>query len=118
MLSLGGGELILIGVLAIVLIGPEKLPDAARWLGKTWGGMRRALDDVTGEFRRELHQVDDEVRQVSRVALNQKDGPAKAQSKTPEETDDPGEVTADSDLADFIGEVTGTSQESEDPAAK
>ncbi|MCB0219435.1 MAG: twin-arginine translocase subunit TatB [Chrysiogenetes bacterium] len=114
MLSLGGGELILIGVLAIVLIGPEKLPDAARWLGKTWGGMRRALDDVTGEFRRELHQVDEEVRQVSRAALDQN----KAQPKTPEEPADPGEVTADADLADFIGEVTGTSEESEDPASK
>ena len=118
MLSLGGGELILIGVLAIVLIGPEKLPDAARWLGKTWGGMRRALDDVTGEFRRELHQVDDEVRQVSRVSLNQTKDQPKAQPKAPEEAEDPGEVTADADLADFIGEVTGTGEDKEDPAAK
>lgn len=118
MLSLGGGELILIGVLAIVLIGPEKLPDAARWLGKTWGGMRRALDDVTGEFRRELHQVDDEVRQVSRIGLHRTESTAKTEPKAAGETDDPGEVTADADLADFIGEVTGTSQESEDPAAK
>lgn len=116
MLSLGGGELILIGVLAIVLIGPEKLPDAARWLGKTWGGMRRALDDVTGEFRRELHQVDEDVRQASRVSLNQTK--ASAKPTTTEDTEDLGEVTADADLADFIGEVTGTSEESEDPAAK
>ena len=100
MLSLGGGELILILVAAIVLIGPEKLPDAARWLGRTWGGLRRTMDDVTAEFRRELHAADEEVREVTRVAA----APAKKEA-APEE--DPGEVTADADLSDFIGEVTG-----------
>ena len=117
MLSLGGGELILIGVLAILLIGPEKLPEAARWLGKTWGGMRRALDDVTGEFRRELHQVDEEVRQVTKVSLDQSGSSGKGAAPKVE-VEDPGEVTADADLAEFIGEVTGTSEEGEDPAEK
>lgn len=110
MLSLGGGELILIAVLAIVLIGPDKLPEAARWLGKTWGGLRRTMDDLSGEFRRELHQVDDEVREATRLA----DVSESAKSE-PENEADPGEVTADADLSEFLGDVTASDSREDDP---
>ena len=32
--NLQGGELIIIGLVALVVLGPEKLPDAARRIGR------------------------------------------------------------------------------------
>lgn len=49
MFGLGIGELMMIAVVALLVLGPEKLPEAARSLGKALGQFRRASDDLTRE---------------------------------------------------------------------
>lgn len=51
----GSGELIVIFVLALLLFGPDKLPDLARTIGKGMKEIRKASDD----FRRQL-KIDDD----------------------------------------------------------
>ena len=51
----GSGELIVIFVLALLLFGPDKLPELARSLGKGMREIRKASD----EFRRQL-KIDDD----------------------------------------------------------
>lgn len=46
MFGLGTGEILLVAALALVFIGPEKLPQMARSLGKIVRQGRRALDDL------------------------------------------------------------------------
>ncbi len=50
--SLGGPELILILVLALLLFGPRKIPEIGRALGRTVGEFRKA----TAEFRATLER--------------------------------------------------------------
>lgn len=45
MFGLGMSELILIAVVALLVIGPKKLPDVAKSLGKGYGEFRRSFSD-------------------------------------------------------------------------
>ena len=48
--NLGGGEVLVIMLVALLVLGPAKLPDAARQLGKAVAEFRK----VSGGFQREL----------------------------------------------------------------
>lgn len=50
MFGLGIWELALIAVVALFVLGPEKLPDAARAFGKALRDFRRASDDLKREM--------------------------------------------------------------------
>lgn len=51
MFGLGTGELIVVLALALIFIGPEKLPDIATKLGKFLGQIRRAIDDIKDDLK-------------------------------------------------------------------
>ena len=46
MFGLGMTEIILIAIIALVVIGPKKLPDIAKSLGKGYGEFRRTFNDL------------------------------------------------------------------------
>jgi len=50
MFGLGIWEIALIAVVALLVLGPDKLPDAARSLGKALRDFRRAGDDIKREI--------------------------------------------------------------------
>lgn len=52
----GGGELLLIFVVALVLFGAKRLPELARSLGRALEEFRRAARDVTDELRRTVDE--------------------------------------------------------------
>jgi sec-independent protein translocase protein TatB len=56
MFGLGMGEVIIILVLALILLGPQKLPDAAKQLGKGLREFRKATEDLKQQFETELYQ--------------------------------------------------------------
>src|SRR5690606_5617334 len=49
-------ELLLIGVVALVVIGPERLPNVARTAGHLLGRAQRYVSDVTTDIQREIDQ--------------------------------------------------------------
>ena len=55
MFGLGFGEIVVILVLALVLLGPQKLPEVAKQLGKALRDFRKVSDDLKGQFERELY---------------------------------------------------------------
>ena len=55
MFGLGFGEILIILVLALILLGPTRLPDAAKQLGKTLREFKKATDDLKGQFEDELY---------------------------------------------------------------
>jgi sec-independent protein translocase protein TatB len=57
MFNIGGGELIVIALIALIVLGPQRLPDAARQVGKTVGELRR----ISSGFQRELRDAFEEV---------------------------------------------------------
>ena len=54
MFDVGFWELMLIGVVALVVIGPERLPGVARTAGKWLGKGKRMLTDVKAEIDQEI----------------------------------------------------------------
>jgi sec-independent protein translocase protein TatB len=54
MLDVGFSEIIVIAVVALVVVGPERLPTVARTAGALLGRARRYVDDVKGEVQRQM----------------------------------------------------------------
>ncbi len=55
MFEIGFWEMVLIGVVAMIVVGPERLPGLARTAGLWLGKARRMVADVKAEVDRELH---------------------------------------------------------------
>ncbi|SPJ17291.1 putative Sec-independent protein translocase protein TatB [Burkholderiales bacterium] len=52
------GEILLIGAVALVVLGPERLPQAARTLGQWIGKLQNYVSQMRVEFDREFHLAD------------------------------------------------------------
>jgi Tat protein translocase TatB subunit len=53
MFGIGFPELVLIAVIALVVIGPKRLPDLARALGRGFAEFRRATEELKQTFEEE-----------------------------------------------------------------
>lgn len=53
-------EILLVAVIALIVFGPEKLPDLARRVGKTAAELRRIAQDAKEEFQADLDVNDEE----------------------------------------------------------
>jgi len=62
MFDMGFTELMLIGIVALVVIGPERLPGVARTAGKYFGKLRRFMTNVKADVESELRA--DELRDI------------------------------------------------------
>jgi len=54
MFDIGFSEFMLIAVVALIVIGPERLPKVARTLGHLFGRMQRYVSDVKADISREM----------------------------------------------------------------
>jgi Tat protein translocase TatB subunit len=59
MFGIGMPELLLILALALIVLGPKKLPELARALGKGMAEFRRATDELKDELRQMEHEIDE-----------------------------------------------------------
>ena len=58
MFDLGFSELLLTGIVALVVLGPERLPKAARTAGRWLGKLQRFAADMKGEINRQIEQAE------------------------------------------------------------
>jgi sec-independent protein translocase protein TatB len=63
-LGMGPAELLLIFIIALIVLGPGKLPQVAKTLGKVIRELRRMSLEVTAEFAKELRDVEAISREV------------------------------------------------------
>lgn len=54
MFDISFSELILIGVVALVVLGPERLPRVARTVGHMFGRAQRYMNEVKSDIQREI----------------------------------------------------------------
>ena len=80
MFDIGFSELVVIGLVALIVIGPERLPRVARTIGALLGRFQRYVNDVKSEVRREMElddlkkfqtQLTDQVRDVENSIHNE-----------------------------------------------
>ncbi|HBA40572.1 MAG: twin-arginine translocase TatA/TatE family subunit [Candidatus Binatota bacterium] len=64
MFGIGMPELILILALALIVLGPKRLPEIARALGKGLAEFRRTTDELKEELRQVEHEIEEPSSQV------------------------------------------------------
>ncbi len=71
--SIGTSELMLIGLVALIVFGPRKLPELARMLGKAKNEFLRTTDDFKQTWAREVDfelDIDDEKPKPNSLSEN------------------------------------------------
>lgn len=58
MFDFGFSKLLLLGIVALVVIGPERLPKVARTLGHLYGRLQRYVTQVKADIHREMEAAD------------------------------------------------------------
>ena len=71
MIELSFSKLLLLAVIALVVLGPEKLPKAARMAGAMLRRLRLGWESVRGEVERELEI--EEIRRAAKEAADRAD---------------------------------------------
>jgi sec-independent protein translocase protein TatB len=73
MLNIGMTELLVFGIIALLVLGPEKLPEAARFAGKWYGKVKRMISNVQNDIDRELRmselreQMQNEMKRIQEL---------------------------------------------------
>lgn len=60
MFNIGAPELLLIFIIALIVLGPQKLPDLARTLGKVVGEFSKATEELKANLNKDIKSSIDE----------------------------------------------------------
>jgi Tat protein translocase TatB subunit len=112
MFGIGMPELLLILALALIVIGPKKLPDLARALGRGFAEFRRATDELKASFQEETRTAETRRRLMEEGKIQ----PPGAKSAAEESDEAAGEKGPDqgNKPADENGPEPDTSSEADD----
>lgn len=78
MFDIGFSEIFLFGVIALIVLGPEKLPQAARTAGQWYAKLRRTVSTIQSEIEAELdlaetrQQMQDELAKIRQTEADMK----------------------------------------------
>ena len=77
MFGMSGTELAIVFILALLLLGPAKLPELARTLGKAVRDFKRATNDIRSSVESEFYRMDEpEARPESLPSSGKAEAPA------------------------------------------
>ncbi|WP_456488362.1 Sec-independent protein translocase protein TatB [Caminibacter pacificus] len=83
MLDIGSTEFLFIIIIAIIVLGPDKLPEALKTTGKFIGKVKRMWRDATADIRREI-----ELEEMKEEMKKYKEELTKLQQKIEQDTRD------------------------------
>ena len=112
MFDIGFSELMVIGLVALIVIGPERLPRVARTLGHLAGRLQRYVADVKADINREVEL--DELRKmkdsVQQAASGIENSVQSELSKTEAELNAAASSAAGGDAAPAAAQPTGVTE--------
>lgn len=107
MFNVGGMEILLIGVVALVVLGPDKLPGAIRQVGAFVGQMRSLSQNLSDELRTAVRDAE----------LDAGSGGSRPRQAAIGGRMDPRAVAA-AELGELLGSSSGTGPEPPSPSAR
>lgn len=106
MFDIGFSEILMIAVVALIVIGPQRLPKVARTLGHLMGRAQRYVNGIKADITREMSL--DEMRQFEQKAREQVDSAEQSFNQATQEIDkqinpfpEPSKVTNQSPIKHF-----------------
>ena len=63
--NIGGGEILIVLLAALIFLGPSKLPEAARQIGKAMGEFRKVTSGFQRELRDAMNDSDDTSKRIT-----------------------------------------------------
>lgn len=90
--NLSGSEIVIILLLALVVLGPEKLPEAIRRFGRLYGELKRMSTGFQSEFR---SAFDEPMRELRETAQLTRDAVQRATSVDEDAAPEPTEETSE-----------------------
>jgi sec-independent protein translocase protein TatB len=106
-------EIALIAVVALVVIGPERLPKVARTLGHMFGRLQRYVNEVKADINREIEL--DELRKLKSEVQSAALDIERSVSQTASEVES-GVRSVEAELNSAASEASSVSSASADPA--
>ena len=101
MFEIGWGELLVIGVVALIAIGPKELPTVLRTVGQWMGKVRRMASEFQSQFQEAMREAEmadlkKQVEEMSAAAVRKFEEPIESARKDVEEamTDKPASSAA------------------------
>jgi Tat protein translocase TatB subunit len=94
MFGIGIPELLVILAVALIVLGPKRIPEAARSLGRGLAEFRRATAGIADEFQNAQNALEEEYRRERRAAATKAAAPAKSGAGSPTEAADADASTA------------------------
>jgi sec-independent protein translocase protein TatB len=117
--QIGPMEILVVGVIALIVFGPQKLPEIARSVGRAASELRRMATDVRDEFEAGINLEDKEERKERRGGrTDRKDSdrahkaedsgpdPEAAQGSGPDPTPDVGPTSSAPQTNKVVGRAT------------
>ena len=93
MFNLSGGEIVVLLLIGLVVLGPEKLPDAMRKFGRVYNEVRRVAGgiqrDVTSTFAEPVNELRKTADEAKRIFTGADPTPTPTQQANVNEPDDP-----------------------------
>jgi sec-independent protein translocase protein TatB len=112
--DIGFSELVVIGLVALIVIGPERLPRVARTVGHLIGRLQRYVADVKADINREVEL--DELRKmrdsVQEAAASIETSVTSGLSKAEEELNRP---LVETSAAESVSEVSASPEQKDPP---
>ncbi len=119
MFDIGGLELMLIAIVGLLVLGPERLPETLRMLGLWLGRLRRSFTSVKAEIEKEIG-MDEVRRQLHNEAVMEemKRIEQEVQNSVEDAKIDPNAVTGNTPASPAPAETESTEADSADANAE
>ncbi len=116
MIGIGPFEIIVILILALVVIGPEKMPELARALARIMRDLRGAMDEVRGQFEELTREELFDTREIDSYYRETVDSVKESMEPPPDLKEIGGEIEDAIDPTEKPGETPKPDEPTDQPS--
>ena len=110
MFGIGFPELLLIMAIALIVLGPKRLPDLAKALGRGFSEFKKATEELKQTFEAEAREAREPIESAAKLVP-----PGSIKDPYPAEANIPSDASADTDQAEQVSPETVEETKTDSP---